>query len=47
VAYQWTGTFAAFAGCFVLAGACGLSLNALVPVTRETLDPEAEDYREA
>jgi MFS transporter, ACS family, glucarate transporter len=44
--FRWTGTFAAFAGCFVLAGICGLSLNALIPVTREAPDPQAEDDRE-
>jgi sugar phosphate permease len=44
--FGWDVAFFLCAGCFVLAGACGISLNALIPVTRETPDPQAEDYRE-
>src|SRR5262245_53062244 len=45
--FGWDMAFAACAACFVVAGACGLSLNALIPVTRDEPDAEAEDYRES
>ncbi|HKB04331.1 MAG TPA: MFS transporter [Gemmataceae bacterium] len=45
--FGWDVAFFLCAACFVLAGGCGACLNALIPVTRETPDPEAEDYREA
>jgi MFS family permease len=44
--FGWDVAFLTCAGCFVLAGTCGLNLNALIPVARETPDPQAEDYRE-
>jgi MFS family permease len=44
--FGWDVAFFLCAGCFVLAGLCGISLNALIPVTREVPEPEAEDYQE-
>jgi ACS family glucarate transporter-like MFS transporter len=42
----WDVAFLICAGSFVLAAACGVAMNALIPVAREIADPEAEDYRE-
>jgi sugar phosphate permease len=44
--FGWDVAFLLCAGCFVGAAICGMCLNALIPVTREKLEPEAEDYRE-
>ncbi len=44
--YGWNTAFFLCAGSFVLAGVCGVFLNALIPVVREEAGPEAEDYRE-
>lgn len=45
--YGWEVAFYMCAGSFVLAGLCGLSLNALIPVGRELdMGPQAEDYAE-
>jgi MFS family permease len=44
--FGWDVAFFLCAGSFVLAGVCGASLNALIPVAREVPDLEAEDYRE-
>jgi MFS family permease len=44
--FGWDVAFFLCAGCFVLAGACGASLNALIPVTRAEPEPQAEDYKE-
>jgi MFS family permease len=44
----WDVAFLLCAGSFVLAGLCGASLNALIPVTRPEPppDPEVTDYKE-
>jgi sugar phosphate permease len=42
----WDVAFVICAGSFVLAGVCGGSLNALIPVAAEIADAAAEDYRE-
>jgi MFS family permease len=44
-AYGWNVAFFLCAGSFVIAGVCGLCMNALIPVAREETLPEAEDYR--
>jgi MFS transporter, ACS family, glucarate transporter len=43
----WDVVFVVCAVSFVLAGLCGVNLNALIPVTREEPEPEVEDYRES
>jgi len=48
---SWDAAFLTCAGCFVLAGAMGLSLNALITVAPEgqapePLEPEQEDFHE-
>jgi MFS transporter, ACS family, glucarate transporter len=43
---SWNVAFFCCSAAFVLAGVCALSLNALIPLARKRLDPEAEDYRE-
>ncbi|HKA08164.1 MAG TPA: MFS transporter, partial [Gemmataceae bacterium] len=50
--FGWDVAFLTCAGCFVLAGVCGLNLNALIPVTRDDLtasnspDSDIESYQE-
>lgn len=46
--FGWDVAFFLCAGSFVLAGVCGICLNALIPVVREepAATPEAQDYRE-
>lgn len=44
--FGWDVAFLMCCGCFVVAGFCGLNLNATIPVARETADPETEDYRD-
>jgi sugar phosphate permease len=42
----WDVAFIFCAISFVLAAGCAANMNALIPVTRDVPDPEAEDYRD-
>jgi sugar phosphate permease len=45
--FGWDVAFVLCAVSFVLGGVCAINLDALIPVTREAPDPEADDYRDA
>jgi MFS transporter, ACS family, glucarate transporter len=44
--FGWDVAFMTCCGCFIVAGVCGLNLNATIPVAREKAAPETEDYRD-
>jgi sugar phosphate permease len=44
--FGWNVAFFLCAGSFVIAGICGLCMNAMIPVAREESGPEEADYRE-